>query len=134
MKNRALVGQPILAAAAFQAAFFSLRAGLAKGTGGGFSTLSPVRQPAKYHEKPDARAGGSVRSRSFSRVPDVSSVILRDSIIWLAFEDLLSPTGRETSLLPYKLERIRSSFSLLHPPYLRMILSLAKSSRAGGAS
>jgi hypothetical protein len=54
---------------------------------------------------------GSVRSRSFSRVPDVSSVILRDSIIWLAFEDLLSSTGRETSLLPYKLERIRSSFT-----------------------
>jgi hypothetical protein len=39
MKNRALVGQPILAAAAFQAAFFGLRAGLAKEVGDGFSTL-----------------------------------------------------------------------------------------------
>jgi hypothetical protein len=33
--------QPILAAAAFQAAFSSLRASLARGTVGGFSTLSP---------------------------------------------------------------------------------------------
>jgi hypothetical protein len=47
-----LVGQPILAAAGFQAAFFSLRAGLAKGTGGGFLTLSPAEArgvgPAKF--------------------------------------------------------------------------------------
>jgi fluoride ion exporter CrcB/FEX len=38
MKNH--VGQPILAAAAFQAAFSKLRASLAEGTVGGFSTLS----------------------------------------------------------------------------------------------
>jgi hypothetical protein len=43
MLPNSFVGQPILAAAAFQAAFFSLRAALAKGTGGGgFSTLSPA--------------------------------------------------------------------------------------------
>jgi hypothetical protein len=40
MKNRAFVGQPILAAAAFQAAFSKRRASLAMGTGGGFSTVS----------------------------------------------------------------------------------------------
>jgi hypothetical protein len=39
MKNRAFVGQPILAAAAFQAAFSRLRASLVEGTVGGFSIL-----------------------------------------------------------------------------------------------
>jgi hypothetical protein len=39
MKNQAFVGQPILAAAVFQAALSSLRASLAEGTGGVFSTL-----------------------------------------------------------------------------------------------
>jgi hypothetical protein len=42
MKNRAFVGQPILAAAVFQAAFSILRASLAEGTADGFSTLSPT--------------------------------------------------------------------------------------------
>jgi hypothetical protein len=40
MKNRAFVGQPILAAAVFQAAFSRLHASLAEGTGAGFSTLT----------------------------------------------------------------------------------------------
>jgi hypothetical protein len=47
MKTRALVGQSILAAAAFQAAFSSLRASLARGTVGGFSTLSASYCPLK---------------------------------------------------------------------------------------
>jgi hypothetical protein len=49
-KPGALVGQPILAAAAFQAFFFNLRAGLARGTGGGFSTLSPGPSAARSTE------------------------------------------------------------------------------------
>jgi hypothetical protein len=40
-KTEPIVGQPILAGAAFQAAFFSLRASLAKGTSARFSPLSP---------------------------------------------------------------------------------------------
>jgi hypothetical protein len=49
MRRRGLVGQPILAAAAFQAASSSLRASLAKGTARGSSTPSPA----------DARGAGA---------------------------------------------------------------------------
>lgn len=50
-------------------------------------------------------------NRSSSRVSDVSSVVLRDAIIWLTFEELWSSTGRVTKLLPYNVERIRASFT-----------------------
>src|SRR5580698_4554284 len=60
MKNRALVGQPVLAAAVFQAAFSILRASFAEGTADGFSTLSPD----------DARDTGTAEvSRSMNDVP-----------------------------------------------------------------
>jgi hypothetical protein len=62
------VGQPILAAAAFQAAFSGLRAGLAKGTDASFSTLSPgpIRS-AKSRERLDARAAQNLARERVGR-------------------------------------------------------------------
>jgi Protein of unknown function DUF262 len=50
-------------------------------------------------------------SRSSSRVSDVSSVILRDAVIWLTLEDLWLSSGRAPDLATFGLDRIHSAFN-----------------------
>lgn len=60
---------------------------------------------------PAGRLFATYENRSSSRVADVSSVILRDAVIWLTLEDCLQPNAVNQRLQPVRLERIHDAFN-----------------------
>ncbi len=59
---------------------------------------------------PAARLFAIYETRASSRVADVSSVILRDAVIWLAFEDFWSSEVKAPKLAIVELEALHAAF------------------------
>jgi hypothetical protein len=62
------------------------------------------------HIAPAGRLFSTYEVRSSARVADVSSVILRDAIIWLAFEDFWSSSLMRNDFVLKGIDRLHSSF------------------------